>query len=357
MRVWYPCIKESCDLIEPEPEWSIEEDRSFDGRSKLNGWEPPRVVPLDKYVGPEHSDFSKLSGVSGLVTNEKGCKALRPCIKNDVEFLPLAYDDEVVYLMNVTTVLNCLDRTRSDVSYFEDTDEVIYVRRFAFKKDALKGAIIFRVREVPTYGPFVTDEFIEAYKDAGLEGLDFELAWDSAASGEEASSGDASVKEQLPTDGCFDYCGRIDPEVEEGLIGYSKLEQSHLGVSLEGDVSGAIRALTDEVQGLIDGTEGSLRDEDILPISIQLGAMFGEALCKGYGWEWIEVGSGPDDVLYAVASPRHLYCVFPIHFIKKILQGENMGPDGENDNTIMLLYNMLDGIEGTIPDKLLTPVG
>ncbi len=34
-----------------------------------------------------------------------------------------------------------------------------------------------------------------------------------------------------------------------------------------------------------------------------------------------------------------------------------IGSDGENDNTIMLLYNMLDGIERNIPDKLLTPVG
>ena len=70
MKVWRPCLKESCDLIEPEPEWSLEKDRSFDGRPKLEDWVPAHVVTLEKGSRSGHSDFSKLSGVSGLVVNE-----------------------------------------------------------------------------------------------------------------------------------------------------------------------------------------------------------------------------------------------------------------------------------------------
>jgi hypothetical protein len=32
--------------------------------------------------------------------------------------------------------------------------------------------------------------------------------------------------------------------------------------------------------------------------------------------------------------------------MNKIVQGRNAGLDDENDNTILLLFNMLDGIEG-----------
>ncbi len=355
MKVWRPCLKESCDLIEPEPEWSLEKDRSFDGRPKLEDWVPAHVVTLEKGSRSGHSDFSKLSGVSGLVVNEKGYETLSVHLREAVEFLPLDYENGQSYLMNVIDVRDCLDRSRSDVSYFNDTDEIIYVRKFAFKTGTLRDAVIFRVKEVPTYGPYVTDEFIEAYQDAGLDGLDFELIWDSEIAGKENCN--ASAKRPLPTDAFFGYCGQIDSEIKGEIIEFSELERSHLGVSLEEDAPEAVQALTDEVQHLLDSKAVAMSDEGILHLSIRLGSMFGEALCKGYGWEWVEVGSSPDDHLYAVASPEYLYCVFPIQFIRKILVGENLGPDGENDNTIMLLYNMLDGIERNIPDKLLTPVG
>jgi hypothetical protein len=35
----------------------------------------------------------------------------------------------------------------------------------------------------------------------------------------------------------------------------------------------------------------------------------------------------------------------PLYFLYKILSGNNAGLDGANDNTVLLLFNMLEGIE------------
>lgn len=353
MKVWSIYPLDSCDWIKPEQKWSIDYKQTFDGRSKRTDWTPIKMKLASKGSRSKKADFFIPSGLSGYVIDQKACTALMPYINASVEFLPLEYGGEQVYFMNVIDVRDCLDRSRSDISYFEDTDEIIYIRKIAFDKKSLMDAVIFRVKEVPTYGPYVTDEFIEAYRSADLQGLDFELVWDSDSSDKEIGCVTAEVLP--PTDTCFDYCRQIDSEIEEKIIEFSRTEQSCLGVNLEKDTIGAVQALNDEVQRLLDEKD-SLNEENIPPLSIQFGSLFGEALCKGYGWEWVEVGSGPDDSLYAVVSPMHLYCVFPLQFIKRVLDRENTGPDGMNDNTVMLLYNMLDGIERNIPDKRLTPL-
>ena len=43
--------------------------------------------------------------------------------------------------------------------------------------------------------------------------------------------------------------------------------------------------------------------------------------------------------------------------MNKIVSGENIGLDGENDNTIILLYNMLANVEDNPKGMKLIPLG
>ena len=87
-------------------------------------------------------------------------------------------------------------------------------------------------------------------------------------------------------------------------------------------------------------------DEYFLPLSILWGCM----VVEKYKWRWqnLDFCDGNGDAIYIV-SPKSYYCCPPFYFISNILRGSNIGPWGENDNTVMLLFNMLEKIEKKKP--------
>lgn len=79
--------------------------------------------------------------------------------------------------------------------------------------------------------------------------------------------------------------------------------------------------------------------------AITLGAAWGSAIVREYGWKWMELGENDEECSYYVVSPKDYYCCPPIYFLNKIIQEKNKGVDGNNDNTVMLLFNMLSGMD------------
>lgn len=86
-------------------------------------------------------------------------------------------------------------------------------------------------------------------------------------------------------------------------------------------------------------------------IIITLGCFWADAVIEQYGWSWKYLGDTEDDMLIYIVSPKGYYSCNPISFIEKIIKGKNIGPNGSNDNTILLLFNMLENIEDTIPER------
>ena len=83
--------------------------------------------------------------------------------------------------------------------------------------------------------------------------------------------------------------------------------------------------------------------------AIQLGCLWAEAVIKEYGWFWKYLGD--DDMGVYIVSPSEYYSCPPLFFLTNIINGENIGFDGKNDNTILLLFNMLEDVERNIPSK------
>lgn len=111
----------------------------------------------------------------------------------------------------------------------------------------------------------------------------------------------------------------------------------------------------DVVQKITDCVEQLLSEEQtpeaLREYALQLGALWGSMVAREYGWQWQYLDfDGEVQGIYLV-SPQSLYCCPPLYFLNKILSGANAGLDGENDNTVMLLFNMMDNIEQQIPPK------
>jgi hypothetical protein len=89
-------------------------------------------------------------------------------------------------------------------------------------------------------------------------------------------------------------------------------------------------------------------DEDLREFSFQLGTIWGKMVEKEYGWNWKDIDFGEGANIFLL-SPNEYFCCNPLYFLYKILSGNNAGLDGANDNTVLLLFNMLEGIESQKP--------
>ena len=96
---------------------------------------------------------------------------------------------------------------------------------------------------------------------------------------------------------------------------------------------------------------GDLSEEAVADISIQLGVIWGKMVEKKYGWKWKRIDLGDGNSILCLLSPQEYFVCNPLYFIHKILSGKNIAHYGENDNTVLLLFNMLDGIENQKPSQ------
>jgi hypothetical protein len=107
--------------------------------------------------------------------------------------------------------------------------------------------------------------------------------------------------------------------------------------------------MAEQIMNIVDSIleTGMIPDvyEDIADVAVALGVMFGQALCCGYGWKWKVFGSSKEQASFGVVSPEENFCNAPMPYLLKILTGQNINRYGENDNTVLLLYNMLENID------------
>ena len=118
-------------------------------------------------------------------------------------------------------------------------------------------------------------------------------------------------------------------------------------------IAAQVRKIVDEI---LESGRFPEEYEDIVDVAVGLGTVFGNALCIGYGWKWMELGESEKSVIHSVVSPKGFYSNAPMLYLHRILTGKNIGLDGKNDNTVLLLYNMLENIDDRPEDKMYVPL-
>lgn len=95
--------------------------------------------------------------------------ALAPVLTQYGQLLPLT--GETVWLFNVTTVLDALDKEKSHIVYFDDGD-ILDIERHVFKKDVIGTAEVFKLPRRAS-AVYVTGSFVDKVRDAGLRDVAF----------------------------------------------------------------------------------------------------------------------------------------------------------------------------------------
>lgn len=174
MKIWQlDCDLGRYDALTGDP---LIDMNSFDGQPKKNEWKP---IEMKRLLEDDNLPLGDAPGYMMAIFSQRAVTLLAPYLEGGAEVLPVYYEKEQFYIINPTVVLDCLDHDRSQYDTSLDGQMITWVFNYILKPGVVAGHHIFRIKDIPTYPIFVSDEFVQAVKEADLEGFEFKLVWDS----------------------------------------------------------------------------------------------------------------------------------------------------------------------------------
>lgn len=154
----------------------------------------------------------------------------------------------------------------------------------------------------------------------------------------------------------FAYTASMPHETVQEIIAEAKAANEAFRFVNRRDTNSVIEQIYQKVNGYLGGKPFPKAYETVRDAAIALGSRFAYAYVLERNWDWMMVGDSEETAQIAVVSPKHNYCIFPFSYMLKILEGKNVGPDGNNDNTVLLLWNMTEKIDDQPRDKTFVPL-
>ncbi|RJV89288.1 imm11 family protein [Longicatena caecimuris] len=153
---------------------------NFDG-AVLKEWESIPLVASNYKTEKKLlvGDISFTGDVSSFLLNEQSYNILYPIIKDSAQFFRTESNYGDLYVVNVTCVLDCLDREKSNVVLFPSSERIMAIKEFAFSMDMIGNNILFKIPEKSKSFSFATEEFKKIVEENGLTGIKFIPLWDS----------------------------------------------------------------------------------------------------------------------------------------------------------------------------------
>lgn len=146
-------------------------------RITLNGevigkaWMPPEIELFNQDY--EEKSCSDMPGFyAHPVFSEKATEALKQVLIENGELLPLPYSSGMYYLYNTTKIIDVLNESESKVKRYS-SGRIMRVLEYQFVCEKLKGVKIFKIPQLISSVPLVTDEFVDQVKSNNLSGLLF----------------------------------------------------------------------------------------------------------------------------------------------------------------------------------------
>lgn len=312
--------------------------QKFDGTSIKENWSIPSIESFDDKL-----PLGDVSCFSIPIFNKKTLDILFPLIKDNIEVLPMQYANETLYGINVLTMLDAIDYENSDYLTFSDKKRIMMFKRYSFKPEIVLDCNIFKIVDEPRRNAFVSEEFYNVVKKNELKGFKFELL-DEVTSSKETE--DQSF---------YNYNAELDLTIQKEIR-----DNYHYAIDIFGiialDIPKAVRKVHDIVEESIYMSMIPKDYDDITDVAVGLGVLFGQFICDSYGWKWRAVGKNKENFIISVVSPDDCFCIFPLNYMNRILSARSSQSDEKEDNTILLLYNMLETIKSKPHDKRLCPL-
>lgn len=178
MKIWqlYFDVDKYDNLI-PVKEFSVDEIQSFDGQRKKNTWVP---LPVKRMEPEKELELSDAPGFTIPVFSKRALGVLYPMIQDSVEILELQFSEKEFYGINIISVLDVIDYSKSKYRTFSDGKRIMAFQKYAFKMcEELKETNIFKIVDEKKRRAFVSDKFKQTVEENNFTGFKFRLVWDS----------------------------------------------------------------------------------------------------------------------------------------------------------------------------------
>ena len=150
--------------------------------AQLNGverggrWRSPPMQLLKKNNGEllEESDAPWLKP-SALVFRSRAVREMGAVLA-DGELLPLSCAGDELVVFNVTRVIDALDEAASEILRFKD-GSIMTIASYVFRSELLGSCGAFKIPNMNVSHAFLSQQFVDAWRERGLRGLDFRCVW------------------------------------------------------------------------------------------------------------------------------------------------------------------------------------
>lgn len=161
-----------------------EYSKKFSGHSLKKDW---LITEFEYYKQNAKSEI-KENGKSDYppykahipILSEKAVLSLNELLESNGELLNINITDEDdnYYIFNVTNVKDALDKGLSNIKYFRDSNRIMRVKEYVFRKEVINDSDIFMLNEPKFEEPIVSQKFVNKVEESGLKGFKFELIWE-----------------------------------------------------------------------------------------------------------------------------------------------------------------------------------
>ncbi len=158
-------------------EISIAEQRTFDGRSKIDHW---GIRQMKEGSSRKHMPLANATDFNAIfpVFDTKTLDILRDLIEDTVEILPMEFKGTIWHGINVKRVLDAIDYDKAEITRFSD-GQIMMFDKYAFRSEIVRDVPIFKIVDEPVGHVFVSDEFKKRVEESNLTGFKFLPVWDS----------------------------------------------------------------------------------------------------------------------------------------------------------------------------------
>ena len=130
--------------------------------------------PLGDYV-------SCCDGGAAVIMRHQAIELLSS-VFGDFELLPLVSELGEYSVVNIMTVLDCIDYENAEYSILPEIEKnapprILTYRKYAFRAEAIQGHHIFRIINHPKSGMYVDDVFVAEVEKHNLTGFAFKQIW------------------------------------------------------------------------------------------------------------------------------------------------------------------------------------
>jgi len=154
----------------------------LDGAPLSEDWSAPAVFIYKPKLKPGNF-YNSSDGI--LIADQRATSALRGLFEQAGELLPLNYNGEQYTLLNVTSVIECLDHGKCE--WLTVPSGLRYgLRRYEFRPECIGRLTIFKIPETAWTHIYIVEglaqpaqEFRAIVSREGLKGLKFNEVWSS----------------------------------------------------------------------------------------------------------------------------------------------------------------------------------